>query len=495
MERNKEEILYRSVVISVIVKMCSFIMNWFFVYIVGMSKPLALVGLTFVVLIYYIVAIKYEYIKIASDEVFYNRGVIFKKSLRIHKERLKSLDISKNIIGQIFSFSTVKIETAVMGGVEDTTIRMYLSDKKIDEIKIYLLERENSSKEIINEDENVEAKKIEKEEIILTSKISNKDLFMSGLTSAGFVVVIFAIFQGVFFLTEIGQEDVLNSTMDFAMSNIGDLHLGFLISIFIISFIFINIASGVVSIIKFYNFTLTVTDTKINIKYGLINVREFSFVRSDINAVVIGANPIRQLFKCSDIKLDVKGYNGFGDAAITLTPFIKNANIDSVFKYLLTDFIIEEEEEKFEKGRLVYLSKPIICNFIASIIFLIVFKDPIVLSFNLISLIFIASGLLVIKNTSLSYNTKILKGVHGGFYKIEKRIKPRSIQAVRSKQSRMLDRLKIATIIIYYYSEVGGAIGLNHLSKDNLQKLSRISRGLGVDTDEDKQNECYENIR
>ncbi|MGL4761627.1 MAG: PH domain-containing protein [Sarcina sp.] len=474
-KNNSQEIIYRSLVLSVLVKMGLFVRNWFFMYIVFLKDPIFLVIMTFLVLGYYIVSIKYEYIKIDGDEVFYNRGIIMKKSLRIHKERLKSMDISKNIVGRVFNFSTVKIETAVMGGVEDTTIRMYLDDKKIADIKEYLL----SDESILEENEKIEEKlEVHTDDVIYENKTSTKNLFLGGLTSAGFFIVVFAIFQGIFFLGEIGQQDAVDSTMEFAISNFSRLHVGFMIAIFIISFILINIAVGVVNIVKFYDFTLVVTEKKINIKYGLLNVREFSFARSDIKAVVVNSNPIRQIFSYSDIKLDVKGYNGYGDAEIMFLPFIKNSNVDSVFKELLSEFIIEEEEERFEKGRVVYLIRPIICNFIATIIFLLIFKDPVVLWYNVVSIFFVISGLLVIKNTRLSYNNKVIKGVSGGFYKQEKRIKPRNVQAVTIKQSKMLDRLGIGNIIINYYSETGGAIGLRHLKKDNLLKLSEISRTL-----------------
>ncbi|MGL4655667.1 MAG: PH domain-containing protein [Sarcina sp.] len=492
MANSKDEILYRSVVISVIVKIFSFMLNWFFMYLILINEPIMLVIMTLVVLVYYIVAIKYEYIKITTDEVFYNRGIIFKKSLRIHKERLKAIDISKNIVGRIFSFSTIKIETAVMGDMNDTTIRMYLSDKKISEIKTYLLELE-SVKEDSEEDTDIKVQKVEN--IIHKSTMSNKDLFIGGLTSAGFFVVVFAVFQGAFFLTEIGQEDALNSTVDFAINSISDLHIGFLFGIFLLSFILINIAVGIINIVKFYNFTLTVTEEKINIKYGLLNVREFSFVRKDIKAVVINSNPIRQMFGYSDIKLDVKGYNGFGDAAIMLAPFIKNTHVDKVFDNILSDFIIKEEIQTFEKAKAYYILKPVLINLLISIVLLVLFKDPYVLLWNVLSIFSIVGRNLIIRNTELSFNNKVLRGVYGGFYKVEKRIRPRDLQAIQVKSTRFLERLGIGNILIYYYSEVGGGLCLRHLNKDNLQKLSRISRGLGVDTNEDKQNECYENIR
>ncbi|MGL4453400.1 MAG: PH domain-containing protein [Sarcina sp.] len=492
MEKNKEGILYRSVVVSVILKVFSFMLNWFFLYLLLLDEPIILGLITIGVLIYYIVSIRHEYIKITSDEVFYNRGIIFKKSLRIHKERLKSLDISKNIIGQIFNFSTVKIETAVMGGVDDTTIRMYLSDNKIDEIKTYLLDGKSSEAEIFEEEE---IKPLKVENIIHKSTMSNKDLFIGGFTSAGFFVVIFAGFQGAFFIAELGYQSILDDTVDFAMQSVSDLNIEFMLIIFVLSFIVINIAVGIVNIVKFYNFTLTVTEEKINIRYGLLNVREFSFVRKDIKAVVINSNPIRQMFGYSDIKLDVKGYNGLGDAAIMLAPFIKNKEVDRVFENILPDFIVKQGVQRFEKAKAYYVLKPVIINLLISIVLFVLFKKPYVLLWNLLSIFSIVGRMLVIKNTELSFNKKILRGVQGGFYKIEKRIRPRDMQAINIKSTRFLDRHGIGNVLIYYYSEVGGGLCLRHLNKDNLQKLSRISRGLGADTNEDKQNECYENIR
>ncbi|WP_297517336.1 PH domain-containing protein [uncultured Clostridium sp.] len=470
-QNNLNEVVYKSASIAVIVKMTSFVMNWIFLYLVFFREPIVLVSVTLIVLGYYLVLMRFEYIKICKDEVFYNRGIIMKKSLRIHKERLKSMDISKNIVGRIFNFSTVKIETAVMGGVEDTTIRMYLKDNEISEIKEYLLSNLNSYEEECEREVEEVIKVVEN--IVYENKISAKDLFLGGLTSAGFFIVVFAIFQGGLFLGEIGQQETVDNTMAFAMSNFSKLHVGILGIIFIVSFILINIAVGIVNIVKFYNFTLVVTEEKINIKYGLLNVREFSFARSDIKAVVVNSNPIRQVLSYSDIKLEVKGYSGFGDAAIMLTPFIKNSELDKIFKNVLLGFIIDEKVQKFEKAKAFYVMKPIVINLVISIVLFVVFKSPYTLLWNLFSIFSLIGRLLIIKNTELSFNKKVLRGVSGGFYKVEKRINPRNIQAISAKESRLLSRLGIANILIYYYSEVGGGLSLAHLSKDNLLRISR----------------------
>ena len=501
MEKNNSELIYKSTFISILVKLFLFMRSWFFVFIFLIAEPLLLIGATIVLIIYFVVSRNFEYIKINDDELMYNSGIIFKKVLRVNKAKIKAVDVSKSVLGRMFNFSTINIETAVMdlNSANGTGIKMYLNDEHIKVIKEELLGNDENLEcsESIENIETVEKinKNLIKDNIIYTNIPKNKDLFLCGLTSGGIFFGVFILFQGAFFAMEIGLDKILDSTMDYAINTIGGINIFTVIGLAILVFIIIMGGIGLFWILKFKNFTLSVTDKKVNIKYGFFTVKEYDFYIDDIKAVMVNSNPIRQLFSYSEIKLEVKGYRGGGIGSIMLLPFVKNSEVNNILGEFLGEFVIDGEEEKFTKGKLYFLGKPIMYNFIFSIILFMMFDSFYVFLWNLFSIVNIISRVVVIKNMALVYNDKIISGTSGGFYKQNKRFRASAIQSIQVKQTPYKNKLNIADIVIMYYSEVSAGIDLRHLSKENLQQLGRVSRGLGVDTNENKQDECYENFR
>ncbi|MGL4740553.1 MAG: PH domain-containing protein [Sarcina sp.] len=499
---ENREYSFRAKYITVLVEVALFIRNSFLLFLILLGEPIIIFFLVVLRFIGGSVSWYFKKVTIKDEEFSYSSGILFKKSTKIHKDRLKAMDISKSILGRMFSYSVLNIETAVMDKkVGPSTITIRVSDKDIEIIKQYLLlaHIEDEDKEVLLEDSTQAVTKSNDDSIKYSYIATKKELFFHGFTSAGVVIWLFGLSQAYFFLDDIGLKNHANNIITTTGEKMEGTGILALIGLTIVFFILLNILVGIFYVIKLHGFRVDISKHNVNIKYGFFNIREFSFERKKINAVISNANIFRQVCGVKEINLLVKGYTGIGNQTIILNPLIKSSKINNFLSEILDDFVISEERERFEKGKVFFILKPIVCNFIVSIVLMILFKNKFFVLYNFLSVFNLIGRMLIIKNTSLAYNNRYVIATSGGFYVEEKRFRTKSIQTLIAKESGVLRRLKVANISIYYYSETGGGICTRHMKKENLYKLNSLLKinayNRGEVTNENKQNKRYENIR
>ncbi|MGL5820683.1 MAG: PH domain-containing protein, partial [Sarcina sp.] len=329
---ENREYSFRAKYITVLVEVVLFIRNSFLLFLVLLGEPIIILFLVVLRFIGGSISWYFKKVSIKDEEFTYSSGVFFKKHTKIHKDRLKAMDISKSILGRMFSYSVLNIETAVVDNkIAPSTISIRVSDKDIEIIREYLLltHIDDEDKEDVLDDKEQCVTKLNDDSIVYSYIATKKELFFHGFTSAGLIIWMFGLSQAYFFLDEIGLKNHANNIIATTGDKIKGTGVLALIGLTIIFFILLNILVGIFYVVKLHGFRVDITKRNVSIKYGFFNIREFSFERKKINAVISNANIFRQMCGVKEINLLIKGYTGVGNQTIILNPLMKSNKINT----------------------------------------------------------------------------------------------------------------------------------------------------------------------
>lgn len=281
------------------------------------SLPLVVAG--FVVLIVAISVIRYMVFtyEITDKMVTINRGIFIKKHIHIPYHRIQTITQSQLFFLIPFHLETIYIETAGHEDGKAEAVLPMVPDTVRSEIETYRQGAQpGSNSEVHNISQNLETGDEN------TYRINNHDLNLFSLTSLGILPII-AILGAIYGKV---QEAIPDKYINSAFNKIGHESLPIIIGGVVIVLVVGLIASYLMSVLKYYRFTLSENNGQLQTTQGLITKRSFSVKQQRIQAIVFKQNVIRQLFNLTTVQTIVASKAGKeeDESDITMVPVIKN---------------------------------------------------------------------------------------------------------------------------------------------------------------------------
>ncbi|MCY6483137.1 PH domain-containing protein [Clostridium aestuarii] len=349
-----------------------------------------------------------------EKSIFYQNGIVNITKREVPLSKINTIDMSQGIFERIFKLTRIKIDTGNVKN-DESEICLTVSSKRASEIKNILIDKEN---EQINTDKEKEYK-LNLKSLIIYSLISNAILKGLGL------IWIFNKFLDD--IKKFIKFDILHYFKDIKLEEVNNKILG--IIIFIMGIIIISICLSIIyNCFKYYNFKTFLEENKLNVSYGFVDRKNYSFDKKKIKGVHIKQNFLMQILNMGTIEIESIGYGDKKGEKAILYPICNEKFQKEIISELLPEFCFTEQIYKSPTSACVrFILKKIIFSSIIFVFLIYKFKYAYV---GLVLLIFVLIlGYMQYKNTAIGISDTLVYMSYNGFYKTKSIIKISAVQS------------------------------------------------------------------
>ena len=371
------------------------------------------------------------YYTIEEGHLIVETGIVNKKRMEIPLRAITTVDLSQNILYQLFKTYRIKVDNASQTNdtMDKAEVRLALKADRAFEFRRMLAQNAVSE---TSEAENIHEIRASLQEFIKLGLLQSKIMFFF----AGGPIAVPVIGAAAALAT--GSKN-FNELMDrmFEGTSAG-------IAVFALAAFFYLVALGI-SLIKslftYYNFKIVGSTDTIKIEYGLLNKKKFTLQKGRINGVLLKQNLLMRAFKYYTAEILVIGYGDSSDDDVQeqaiLYPVASREEIESITNKLLPEFQLKYTMQGPDrKAKRYFFYRP---GFITALLIFIT-----ALFVKNVIFIALAGGILVIAAISvlLQYlNAGIFCGENnvilssGGYRKTVAIIKTAGIESITAKGS------------------------------------------------------------
>ena len=429
--------------------------------------------------------------EVRDGALIYTKGIINKEAKNINLENIQSIDMSSNIMYQVFNLLSVDINL-VGGKIRIKPLKKEVALNLIDILRE--LKQDQGKSEDIASDQEEKVQESQKEIL----RLSVKDLVFYGLlrvrffAALGLILALNGKIRDVFkylFDNEAYFDELLQKNAKSVAGNITAIFI--IIGVFMI---LVVIASIVHTIVKYYNFILTTKDNNLLCKYGLLNKKSLVIDIDRIQSVKL-IYPLRyRFFGLAKLSVETLTNNVSEDlseqkSTIDVLPLVKKDFAQNFVKNNLgidLEYYESLESEKIQqKARIaLYRWSLFNCSPLPIIVFAILYFANIdlkleykVLSSLALYLILVSYSILVknymLKYNDLSYDRHYFKNT---FMRqltiITEFIKVKKVGTINSRTNYFMNKRNLAHISINSIG-VNSDIKLKYYDKGYKEKLER----------------------
>ena len=273
-----------------------------------------------------------------DSELRVEYGLFVKKKRYIPFERIQSLNYKEGIFHRIFGLVQVMVETA---GSKDGKPEAELT--AITRAAADQIEREMNRAKL-------GAHLMEEHEVHMPTgriihKMSPKDLILLATTSSGIGVVIFGVFAA---LSQFAEYIPFEWIYD-EFTHLIQYGVAIVASLIFIGLLGAWIISVAITLLNYYDFTVTEENDRLIITRGLLEKKRIAIPLNRVQAIKIVENPLRQPFGLATVQVESAG-GGFSsgqDRKITLFPLISKKEALARLADLFPQFDFTVEGEAF----------------------------------------------------------------------------------------------------------------------------------------------------
>ena len=425
--------------------------------------------------------------EVRDGALIYTKGIINKEAKNINLENIQSIDMSSNIMYQVFNLLSVDINL-VGGKIRIKPLKKEVALNLIDILRDLKRDEDTS---VVHENTEEEIQR----EIL---RLSVKDLAFYGLlrvrffAALGLILALNDKIRDVFkiiFDNEAYFDELLQKNAESVAGNITALFI--IIGIFMI---LVVIGSIIFTIVKYYNFLLTTKDHNLLCKYGLLTKKSLVIDIDRIQSVKL-IYPLRyRFFGLAKLSVETLTNNVSEDlseqkSTIDVLPLVKKDFAQNFVKNNLgidLEYYDSLESEKIQRKARVAMYRWSLfnCSFLPIILFAILYFANIdlkfeykVLSSTALYIVLVLYSVLV-KNYMLKYN-ELSYGRH--YFKntfmrqltiITEFIKVKKVGTINSRTNYFMKKRNLAHISINSIG-VNSDIKLKYYDKEYNEKLER----------------------
>ena len=425
--------------------------------------------------------------EVRDGALIYTKGIINKEAKNINLENIQSIDMSSNIMYQVFNLLSVDINL-VGGKIRIKPLKKEVALNLIDILRDLKRDEDTS---VVHENTEEEIQR----EIL---RLSVKDLAFYGLlrvrffAALGLILALNDKIRDVFkiiFDNEAYFDELLQKNAESVAGNITALFI--IIGIFMI---LVVIGSIIFTIVKYYNFLLTTKDHNLLCKYGLLTKKSLVIDIDRIQSVKL-MYPLRyRFFGLAKISVETLTNNVSEDlseqkSTIEVLPIVKKNFAQDFVKNNLgidTEYYDNLESEKIQRKARIALYRWSLfnCSFLPIILFAILYFANVELKLEykvLSSIAFylaLVSYSILVKNYMLKYN-ELSYDRH--YFKntfmrqltiITEFIKVKKVGTINSRINYFMKKRNLAHISINSIG-VNSDIKLKYYDKEYNEKLER----------------------
>lgn len=268
--------------------------------------------------------------EIEDGELQIKQGIFVRKQLYLSRERIQVIDISAGLVQRFFDLVSVEVKTAGSTSKE----------AKIDAITRTEAER---LKRLLRSEEHPKEDEVVEPETSEIYQIGNRELLLAAITSGNFGVTL-SIVGGAFSqIDQVIDEDRMLQFFEWLIPASVGVGLIFTMLLFVIIISWLFSIFG--TLIKYYDFTLTVKEDELLIKRGLFEQKHLTVPFDRIQAIQIKEDLLRQPFGYASIVLESAGYADQQQSlnSTTLYPFLKKAEIQRFIQQVIPEYDVSVE--------------------------------------------------------------------------------------------------------------------------------------------------------
>ncbi|ENH96635.1 hypothetical protein J416_09669 [Gracilibacillus halophilus YIM-C55.5] len=300
--------------------------------ILGVATSLFLV----LIVIYQVLSwFRYTY-QVEDDQIRIEQGILIRKRRTISKHRIQSIDLSQSVIHRIFGLTKVQIETAGNDHNIDAklhAVRMHEGKALHDHLKYnkHQNAQDHEASEPLNQTEN------EKNAKHYPSKtIRLQSLFIAGSTSGSFGVIIGLIGVSFSELESLIPDHYYNRLTNWVFEQAIPTFIFLAIFFFILLWAF----GILMTLVQYWNFTITRYDKELFITRGLLEKKQSTIPLKRIQAVGINETVIRQPLGFATLYVEVASgeVTNSPEMYTILFPLIRKKQIAAFLEELLPEY-------------------------------------------------------------------------------------------------------------------------------------------------------------
>ena len=429
--------------------------------------------------------------EVRGGALIYTKGIINKEAKNINLENIQSIDMSSNVLYQAFNLLSVDINL-VGGKIRIKPLKKEVALNLIDVLRELKQDQDESEDITLEQEEKVQ----ESQKEIL--RLSVKDLSFYGLlrvrffAALGLILALNGKIRDVFkyiFDNEAYLDELLQKNAESVAGNLTAIFI--IIGIFMILVVIASISH---TIVKYYNFILTIKDNNLLCKYGLLNKKSLVIDIDRIQSVKL-IYPLRyRFFGLAKLSVETLTNNVSEDlseqkSTIDVLPLVKKDFAQNFVKNNLgidLEHYDNLESEKIQRrARLaMYRWSLFNCSFLPIILFAILYLANVDFKFEYKVLSSIAFYIVLVsysvleKNYMLKYN-ELSYDKH--FFKntfmrqltiITEFIKVKKVGTINSRTNYFMNKRDLAHLSINSIG-VNSDIKLKYYDKGYKEKLER----------------------
>lgn len=448
----------------------------------GAGKAILYIGLALIALIAVMLLIvwlrwKVTWVSAQDDVLLYETGILFKRKVTIPFSKINTIDMGRNLFERVCGACRLKIDTGAITGGSDrqSELDLVFSDSEAEKIRSYILSRnardEGTLRSIGSSSLTVQA------EPKWTVRARFGDFFLYGLTSSS-VWQLFVVFIGVIvFLSQVSDrvlEQIGQIIMPYAESaynTVSRFSLLVLIIDVLIAFIAIaviaNIWSILVACVKFYGFRVAREGDTVVVRYGLINLKNYTMPVRNIHSVIVRQNLLQQILgKCS-VEMVSVGYGDEKTENSLLFPIIQRSKLDWLIQEVLPEYSLDVDLKKCNRRSVRFIVlRPIFWSALffsagAWLVSLILDQYALLVIFlSLLMIYIILTSILNYKNTGIGWNDNSVVVSSGGMRKAVYYIRTDAVQSVAVGTGPIQRRHGVGTYRIDYHAPMMRSIAM-----------------------------------
>lgn len=295
---------------------------------------LAIVLFLFAIIVLYIVKWKKNVYGLEERGIYIKHGIFEMHERTLPFSQVHTADISSSIVQRLFNVCKLEMDTA--GGDGKSEISIFLSKEEALRVKSIIFKGNRNKDE--DEVEIMEEKNMKK----FTSSL--KDLFVMATFSTRILAGFFIITAFYFKIDNIIPDEVKKKaeTVTGDMVNgINDTSIIKYIVALVLIMLFISwIISVIITVIKYYRFTVIREEESIKLSYGFFDKKEVTIPINRIQSIIIVEGIIKKQLGYFSLNIETIGYGKDKGESTMICPIAKKELLDKFFEDILPEMNI-----------------------------------------------------------------------------------------------------------------------------------------------------------
>ena len=408
--------------------------------------PMIFIGIAIIVLINAVLSFIFFRFQVTDEELRVRKGYLKRIKLSIPYDRIQSIQIKQNVIQQGLQLVTMEVETAGASQAEVKFIA--LKQEVADELKTFLQGKQQETNTDANE--LVEDLKEEGRSIL---QISSGELVKVGVSENHLrsFLIILSLFFGLYTQLQDIFADRMDDLAQMGIDAVSGLSTYTYLKLLLLVFAVSLMISFLRAYVRYYELQLSAMSKAFKLRFGLLNIQEYSIPYKKIQLVSWHSNPIRKLFDFQSVKIRQASSNEENRRSQSMEiPACKLLHEKEI-----EEIVFGTEEETYGPWHpthwIYFVQRFFLWSLVGAALYAISYANdlPALYIFIIAELIILALCVLAWKKQKFSYGEHLIRIQKGSIPTHEYKMEIYKIQSIQLNQSLLMRWRKRATLTIY----------------------------------------------